>query len=114
MGLPPSEPGKEEEEEEEEEEASSPFCLTFSFCVWVLLEEYKKIGFLWETTSGSDSVFFISWLHSGYTHVRQSTQAFGTISHIFLFDHQGQLGSCWSFSTAGSYEGVWAASAGQE
>ena len=95
----PSAPGKEEEDEEEEK--ASVFLV---LCLGVLPEEYKKIGFLRETTSGPVSVFFISWLHSrtsGYIK-HASVYAGGAISHIFLFDDQGQSGSRRSFSTPGS------------
>jgi hypothetical protein len=54
------------------------------FGVWVLPEEYRKIGFFWEMTSGK--CFRIqrnAWLDSGYMFMRQSTEAFGRISHIF-------------------------------
>merc|ERR1712137_572085 len=53
------------------------------FGVWVLPEEYRKIGFFWEMNSGK--VFRIqrnAWMQGGYMFMRQSTEAFGRISHV--------------------------------
>ena len=53
------------------------------FGIWVLPEEYRKIGIFWEMISGK--CFRIqrsAWFDSGYMFMRQSTEAFGRISHI--------------------------------
>merc|ERR1719488_195805 len=64
------------------------FCCQVCACdahmeVWVLPEEYRKIGFFWEMNSGK--VFRIqrnAWMEGGYMFMRQSTEAFGRISHV--------------------------------
>ena len=64
--------------------------------VWVLPEEYSKIGFFWEMTSRK--CFPIqrnAWFDSGNMFVRQSTEAFGRISHIFYVKVDlGSRGRC--------------------
>ena len=53
--------------------------------VWVLPEEHSKIGFFWEMTSRKCfPIQHNAWFDSGNMFVRQSTEAFGRISHNFL------------------------------
>jgi len=59
-------------------------CGTHLLGVWVLPEEYLKIGFFYEMTSGN--CFRIqrkAFWDSGYLFMRQSTEAFGKVSHVF-------------------------------
>jgi len=54
------------------------------FGVWILPEEYLKVGFFYEMTSGN--CFRIqrkAFWDSGYLFMRQSTEAFGKVSHVF-------------------------------
>lgn len=54
------------------------------FGVWVLPEEFLKVGFFYEMTSGN--CFRIqrrAFWDSGYLFMRQSTEAFGKVSHVF-------------------------------
>ena len=66
------------------------------FGVWVLPEEYRKIGFFWDMTSRK--CFRIqrnAWFDSGYMFMRQSTKAFGRISHNFYVKVDvGSRGRC--------------------
>jgi len=53
------------------------------FGVWILPEEFLKVGFFYEMTSGN--CFRIqrrAFWDSGYLFMRQSTEAFGKISHV--------------------------------
>merc|ERR1712157_176854 len=54
------------------------------FGVWILPEEFLKVGFFYEMTSGN--CFRIqrrAFWDSGYLFMRQSTEAFGKVSHVF-------------------------------
>jgi len=67
------------------------------FGAWVLPEEYKIIGFYWDMTSGKCfRVQRQALFDSGYMFMRQSTEAFGIISHIFSVkvDSDPEVESC--------------------